>query len=273
MVLLFRSSLIRHFCTYQQNVRIYLGGQPPESSHSHHYPRCLLQFCAIRLLQKDWFIQQWTCGFSRNHRRLRQQPSQQKCRQRAIPETRSSASNHSSGATAVAITLHNLQITDYQSLAAKILIVSDKIHNGVSPATKAIMDDHAIDHPSFFHQPWAMMDFIFARHGTVISENIAEAKRTLRLPFDNVLHSLDSQRVAIQHQFKFLQRAHNPVNQGDMMDFYETSVAAHPHILSAIRLYKNATLFADRSFVTMAAYTEIRAPDQVANSIDFGYTN
>ena len=86
-----------------------------------------------------------------------------------------------------------------------------------------------------------------------------------------VRHSLDSHRVAMQHQFGFLQRAHNPVNQGDMMDFYEISVAAHHHILSAIRLYKNATLFADRSFVTMAAYTEIHAPDQVANSIDLGY--
>ena len=50
----------------------------------------------------------------------------------------------------------------------------------------------------------------------------------------------------MQHQFGFLQRDHNRVNQGDMMDFYETSVAAHPHILSAIRLHKNATLFADR---------------------------
>ena len=117
------------------------------------------------------------------------------------------------------------------------------------------------------------MDFIFARHGTVTSDHITEAKRTLRLPFDNVRHSLDSHRVAMQHQFGFLQRAHNPVNQGDMMDFYETSVAAHPHILSAIRLYKNATLLADRSFVTMAAYTEIHAPDQIANSIDLGYAN
>ena len=54
------------------------------------------------------------------------------------------------GATAAAITLHNLNITDYQSLAASILIISDKIYNGVSPATKTIMDDHAIDHPSFF---------------------------------------------------------------------------------------------------------------------------
>ena len=177
------------------------------------------------------------------------------------------------GATAAAITLHNLHLADYQSLTASILILSDKIYNGVSPATKTIMDDHAIDHPSFFHQPWAMMDFIFARHGTVTSDHIAEAKRTLRLPFDNVRHSLDSHRVAMQHQFGFLHRAHNPVNQGDMMDFYETSVAAHPHILSAIRLYKNATLFADRSFVTMAAYTEIHAPDQVANSVDLGYAN
>ena len=70
----------------------------------------------------------------------------------------------------------------------------------------------------------------------------------------------------MQHDFGFLQRANNPVNQGDIMDFYETSVAA-------FCLYKNATLFADRSFVTMAAYTEIRAPDQVANFIDLGYTN
>ena len=177
------------------------------------------------------------------------------------------------GATAAAITIHNLHITDYQSLAASILILSDKIYNGVSPATKTIMDDHATDHPSFFHQPWAMMDFIFARHGTVTSDHIAEAKRTLRLPFDNVRHSLDSHRVAMQHQFAFLQRAQNPVNQGDMMDFYETSVAAHPHILAAIRLYKNATLFADRSFVTMATYTEIHAPDQVAHSVDLGYAN
>ena len=54
-------------------------------------------------------------------------------------------------ATAAAITLHNLHITDFQSLAASILIFSDKIYNSVSPATKTIMDDHAIDHPSFFH--------------------------------------------------------------------------------------------------------------------------
>ena len=56
------------------------------------------------------------------------------------------------GATAATITLHNLRITDYQFLAASILILSNKIYNGVSPATKTIMDDHAIDHPSFFHQ-------------------------------------------------------------------------------------------------------------------------
>ena len=67
------------------------------------------------------------------------------------------------GATAAAIMLHNLHITNYQSLAASILIISDKIYDGISPATKTIMDDHAIDHPSFFHQPWAMMDFT-SRH-------------------------------------------------------------------------------------------------------------
>ena len=91
------------------------------------------------------------------------------------------------GATAATITLHNLRINDYQFLAASILILSNKIYNGVSPAIKTIMDDHAIDHPSFLHQPWAMMVFIFARHGTVTSDHIAEAKRTLRLPFDNVV--------------------------------------------------------------------------------------
>ena len=135
------------------------------------------------------------------------------------------------------------------------------------------MDDHAIDLPSFFLQPWAMMDFIFPHHGTVTSDHIAEAKRSLRLPFDNVCHSLDSHSVAMQHQLGFLQRAHNPVNQGNMMDFYETLVAAHPHILFTICLHKNITLFADRFFVTMAAYTDIHAPDQVANSIDLGYAN
>ena len=43
------------------------------------------------------------------------------------------------GTTAAAITLHNIHITDYQCMAASILILSDKIYNGVSPDDK---DNH-----------------------------------------------------------------------------------------------------------------------------------
>ena len=62
------------------------------------------------------------------------------------------------GATAAAITVHNIQITDYQSSAAFIWRLSDKIYNGMSPDTKTIMDNCAIDHFSFSDQPWAMID-------------------------------------------------------------------------------------------------------------------
>ena len=93
-----------------------------------------------------------------------------------------------------------------------------------------------------------MIDFIFLGHGVIMVDHILEAKRILRVPFDNVAHTLESHKIAMEHQFDFLHRARHTVNDGDKMDQYEASVAAHPHILAAIKLFKNATLFADRTF-------------------------
>ena len=177
------------------------------------------------------------------------------------------------GANAAAVTIYNIHVLDYQSLAASLLIISDKIFHGVSPATQTVMNEHASSHPDFFRKPWAMMDFLFVRHGTINSDHIVESKRMLRTPFDSVAHSLESHRVNMTHQFTFLDRARHAVNNGDKLDLYEASMSAHAHVLAALRLYKNATLFADRTFDSMATYVELHAPDQVQHSVDLGYAN
>ena len=177
------------------------------------------------------------------------------------------------GANAAAITIFNIHVVDYQALAASLLTISDKIFSGVSPATQTVMNDHAGIHPDFFLKPFAMMDFLFVRHGTINADHVLESKRLLKIPFDNVANSLESHRVTMNQQFAFLHRARHSVNDGDMMDLYEASVSAHPHIMAAIRLYKNATLFADRTFATMATFVEVHSPDQIQTSFDFGYAN
>ena len=133
------------------------------------------------------------------------------------------------------------------------------------------MSEHASSHPDFFRKPWAMMDFLFLRHGSINSDHIAESKSMLCTPFDSVAHSLESHRVHMTHQFIFLDRARHSVNNGDKVDLYEASMAAHSHMLASLRLYKNATLFADRTFESMAPYVELHAPDQVQHSADLGY--
>ena len=171
------------------------------------------------------------------------------------------------GANAAAISMYNLSIADYQTLATSILLMSDKIYNGLSPATQSVMNTHAEQHPQFFLQPWAMMDFIFLRHGVINADHVLEAKRTLRVPFDNVANTLESHKINMDHQFDFLHRARHTVNDGDKMDQYEASVSTHPHIIAAIRLFKNAT------FANMTAYVELHAPDQLSTSADLGYAN
>ena len=175
------------------------------------------------------------------------------------------------GANAASISVHNINLVEYQTLAASILIMSEKIYDGLSPATQSVMNTHAEQHPNFFRQPWAMIDFIFLGHGVIMVDHILEAKRILRVPFNNVAHTLESHKIAMELQFDFLHRARHTVNDGDKMDQYEASVAAHSHILAAIRLFKNATLFADRTFANMTAYAELHSPDQMSTSADLGY--
>ena len=62
------------------------------------------------------------------------------------------------GANAVAISIHNLNIAECQTLAASILLMSEKIYNGLSPATQSVTNTHAEQHPHYFLQSWAMMD-------------------------------------------------------------------------------------------------------------------
>ena len=135
------------------------------------------------------------------------------------------------------------------------------------------MNEHASSHPDFFRKPWAMMDFLFLHHGTINTDHIAESKGMLCTPFDSVAYSLESHRVYMAHQFTFLDRARLAVNNGHKLDLYEASMSAHSHILAALRLYKNATLFADRTFGSMATYVKLHAPDQVQHSADLGYAN
>ena len=75
------------------------------------------------------------------------------------------------------------------------------------------------------------------------------------------------------HQFTLLDRARHALNNGDKLDLYEASLSADSHVLAALRLYKNATLFADRTFGSMATYVKLHAPDQVQHSADLGYAN
>ena len=166
---------------------------------------------------------------------------------------------------AAAVTIYNIHVLDHQSLAASLLIISDKMFHGVSPATKTVMNEHASSHPDLLRKRWARVDFLFIRHGTIDSYHIAESKRMLRTPFDSADHSLESHRV----QFAFLDRARHGANNGDKLDLYEASMFVHSNLLAALRLYKNATLFADRTFDSMATYVKLHAPDQVQHSANF----
>ena len=113
-----------------------------------------------------------------------------------------------------------------------------------------------------------MMDFYF-----FAMAHITESKRMLRTPFDSVAHSLESHRVHMTHQLTFLDRARHAVNNGDKLDLYEASMSAHSHVLAALRLYKNTTLFADRTFDSMVTYVKLHATDLVQHSADLGYAN
>ena len=174
---------------------------------------------------------------------------------------------------AAALSQFNILIADYQATVTSLKQLSDKIYQGLSPSTQSIMMDFASQHPGFYQRPWQMFDFIFNRHGTITAEHINDAKKTLRAPFDPTLNSLESHNVALTKIFNFLARANQVVNQFDQMEYYESSIANQPHTATAIRLYKNEVLFANRSYATMTAYMEIDAPDQIVSAAEFGYAN
>ena len=116
------------------------------------------------------------------------------------------------------MTIYNIHVLDYQSLAASLLIISDKIFHGISPAVQTVMNEHASSHPDFFRKLWAMIDFLFLRHGTINSDHITESRLMLRTPFDSIAQSLEWHRVHMTHQFTFLDHARHAVNNGDKLD-------------------------------------------------------
>ena len=78
------------------------------------------------------------------------------------------------GANAAAVTIYNIHVLDYQSLAASLLIISDKIFHGISPATQTVMNEHASSHPDFFRnhgRRWIFYFFAMAQSALITSRN------------------------------------------------------------------------------------------------------
>ena len=122
---------------------------------------------------------------------------------------------------AAAVSQFNILISDYQATVMSLKQLSDKIYHGLSPATQSVMDEFANNNPGFYQRPWAMFDFIYTRHGTITAEHIDNAKKTLRMPFDSSVNTLESHNVSLNKMFTFLARASQVVNEYDKMQYYE----------------------------------------------------